>query len=176
MKTLPLALMLLALTSVANAQHAEHGPARAQPYAGLDGRAVPSLSTEELDGLRKGRGLAMALPAELNGYPGPLHVLELADRLQLTPDQTRRTGALVTAMRKETIDIGQAVIATESQLDRSFKERRATPETIETETKAVGAARAALRAAHLRYHLVMAKMLNEHQIAEYRSARGYRVP
>ena len=176
MKTLPLALMMIALTTSANAQHSGHGSDQTQPYAGLDGRALPSLSAEELDGLRAGRGLAMALPAELNGYPGPLHVLELADRLKLTPDQASRTEALVAAMRKETIEIGQALIAAETRLDRIFKERRATAETIATETTAAGAARAALRATHLRYHLVMVEMLNERQIAEYRSARGYRTP
>ena len=33
--------------------------------------------------LRAGRGMGLALAAELNGYPGPAHVLELADKLDL---------------------------------------------------------------------------------------------
>ena len=31
--------------------------------------------------------MSLALAAELNGYPGPLHVLELADRLGLSAEQ-----------------------------------------------------------------------------------------
>ena len=30
--------------------------------------------------------MGLALAAELNGYPGPLHVIELADSLRLTPE------------------------------------------------------------------------------------------
>src|SRR5689334_5411022 len=58
-----------------------------QPYAGLEQRAVKSLSNEQIDDLKAGRGMGLALAAELNGYPGPLHVLQLADRLELSADQ-----------------------------------------------------------------------------------------
>ncbi len=169
-----LPLALLALSGPAMAQHG--GPGPAQPYADLDNRIVSSLSLEELDGLRAGQGLSLALPAELNGYPGPVHVLELAARLMLTPEQTGRTRELVAAMRAETIGLGHAVITAETRLDLSFRERRATADSIERETQAAGAARATLRAAHLRYHLVMAALLTEPQMALYRSARGYRAP
>lgn len=37
--------------------------------------------------LRSGKGMALALPAELNGYPGPSHSLERADQLKLSPEQ-----------------------------------------------------------------------------------------
>ena len=57
------------------------------PYAGLQARQIKSLSEQQVANLKAGRGMGMALAAELNGYPGPAHVLELADRLDLTPDQ-----------------------------------------------------------------------------------------
>ena len=51
---------------------------------------MKSLSDQQLSDLRAGRGMGMALPAELNGYPGPVHVLELADALGLTPEQREK--------------------------------------------------------------------------------------
>ena len=64
------------------------------PYAGMQTRAIKALSDQQIADLRAGRGMGMALPAELNGYPGPAHVLELADKLELTPDQRASVQAL----------------------------------------------------------------------------------
>ena len=50
-------------------------------------REVKALSAEQMTALAAGRGMGSALAAELNGYPGPLHVLELADPLGLSEGQ-----------------------------------------------------------------------------------------
>jgi hypothetical protein len=55
------------------------------PYAGMQTRSIKALSTQQIDDLRTGRGMGLALAAELNGYPGPAHVLELSERLALSP-------------------------------------------------------------------------------------------
>lgn len=60
----------------------------------MQARLVKALSDQQIADLRAGRGIGMALPAELNGYPGPLHVLELADALGLTPEQRGRMRSL----------------------------------------------------------------------------------
>jgi hypothetical protein len=65
-------LVLIALSPAALAQSQ-------QPYAGLEGRSIKALSEQQVADLRAGRGMVLALAAELNGYPGPMHVLELAD-------------------------------------------------------------------------------------------------
>lgn len=52
--------------------------------------------------------MGLALPAELNGYPGPLHTLEHADELGLTFEQRARTKALFDAMRVEAIASARA--------------------------------------------------------------------
>jgi hypothetical protein len=62
-------------------------PAPVGPYAGLEKRAIKALSDAQIADLRAGRGMDLALPAELNGYPGPVHVLELGDRLGLDAEQ-----------------------------------------------------------------------------------------
>src|SRR5690242_20746534 len=91
-----------------------------QPYAGLQNRPLKALSAEQLADLKAGRGMGLALAAELNGYPGPLHVLELADRLQLSPEQTRRVDSLYRAMQSEAIAAGAKLIRAERELDRQF--------------------------------------------------------
>ena len=59
--------------------------AQQQPYAGLERREVKALSDQQLADLRAGRGMSLALPAELNGYPGPVHVLALSSRRSIWP-------------------------------------------------------------------------------------------
>ena len=55
------------------------GPAPADmPYAGQQARAIKALSDDDIAALRKGEGMGVAKAAELNGYPGPAHVLVLA--------------------------------------------------------------------------------------------------
>src|SRR4028118_2260668 len=96
-----------------------------QPYAGLQARAVKTLSEQQIADLRAGRGMGLALPAELNGYPGPLHTLESAEALALTPDQQARTEALLKAMRAETVPIGERLIQQEADLDGLFTSQTA---------------------------------------------------
>ena len=167
-----LVAIALAVPLAALAQH-NHAPPAAGSYAGLDTRPVKALSPEQIADLRAGRGMGLALPAELNGYPGPTHVLELAAPLGLTPEQTTRTEALVAAMKAEAIPLGERLIADEAALDRLFAEKRATAATIEAATARIGATQAALRAAHLRYHLEMIAVLTPAQVERYAALRGY---
>ena len=51
------------------------------PYAGLQARQIKSLSEQQVADLKAGRGMGMALAAELNGYPGPAHVLRMSRSL-----------------------------------------------------------------------------------------------
>src|SRR5215471_17006142 len=83
------------------------------PYAGLQARQIKSLSEQQVANLKAGRGMGMALAAELNGYPGPAHVLELADRLDLTPDQRTKVQTLFDAMKAEAIPLGSKLLERE---------------------------------------------------------------
>lgn len=144
-----------------------------QPYAGLQSRVIKALSSEQIDDLRAGRGMGLALAAELNGYPGPTHVLELADKLSLSADQRQRVQSLFGAMKAETIPIGETLIAQETELDRQFAERRITPASLSSVTQAIGTTQGALRAAHLKYHLSTIALLRPDQVRLYSELRGY---
>lgn len=117
--------------------------------------------------------MSLALPAELNGYPGPSHVLELAEPLRLTPAQAARTRDLFAQMQREAQTLGEAVIAAEGTLDALFKTRRATRDTVAAASAGAADAQGRLRAAHLRYHLEMLDVLTPEQRSAYARLRGY---
>lgn len=117
--------------------------------------------------------MSLALSAELNGYPGPLHVIELAGELGLTPDQRARMQRLYDAMKAEAIPLGEQLIAREAELDHLFARRIITPTTLAAATSKIGQTQARLRAAHLRYHLLAAELLTPDQVQRYSELRGY---
>jgi hypothetical protein len=150
------------------------GSAVAQtPYAGLQSRSIKALSDQQVADLRAGRGMGLALAAELNGYPGPSHLLELADRLGLSDAQRSSTRNMFEAMKSETIRIGERLIAQEAALDRLFADHVITPEKLSAATAEIGATQAELRAAHLKYHLSTVALLEPSQIQQYSVMRGY---
>jgi hypothetical protein len=145
-----------------------------RPYAGLDKRSVKALSDQQISDLEAGRGMGLALAAELNGYPGPLHVLELAEPLGLTPAQRDETRALFAAMKAEAVALGARIIAAESDLDRRFASGAITESTLVDGVREIAALQGELRAAHLKYHLAVARLLTSQQVAHYAELRGYR--
>jgi hypothetical protein len=144
-----------------------------QPYAGLAQRPVKALSDEQIVDLRAGRGMSLALAAELNGYPGPVHVLEHSDALMLTPEQNRRTRELFQAMKAEAVPLGERLIAQETALDRAFAGRTITPRKLAEAMAAIGTTQGELRATHLKYHLSQAAILTPQQLRRYAELRGY---
>jgi len=157
---------------------AGHGASQdqaAKPYAGMEQRPIKALSPEEIAGLRDGQGLGMALPAELNGYPGPRHVLDMADDLALSPHQRHQTGEAFAEMKARAADLGVAVIEAERGLDRLFAAGTADQAAIDEATAKVASLRGRLRATHLGYHLLMRQILTAQQVSTYNRLRGYRV-
>jgi Spy/CpxP family protein refolding chaperone len=151
-----------------------HSVAFAQsPYSGEQHRSIKALSAERVAGLEAGQGLGYALPAELNGYPGPKHVLELADELSLSEGQRARTQALFDVMQERAAALGRQLVAAESELDQAFAERTVTPERLEQMAAASARLEGRLREVHLVAHLKQAELLDDRQRAEYARLRGY---
>jgi hypothetical protein len=160
-------VLVLALGSAALAA------ADTTPYAGLETRTIKALSDEQIADLRAGRGMGLALAAELNAYPGPAHVLELADRLDLSAEQRARSESLFADMKRQAIAIGETILRGEAELDRSFAEHSATAETLRARLADLAIRQGELRYTHLRYHLAMVDLLTPEQIERYRPLRGY---
>ncbi|MET4240180.1 periplasmic heavy metal sensor [Bradyrhizobium sp. RT10b] len=164
-----LAATLLVMCDAANAQSS-------QPYAGLEQRPIKALSHQQIDDLQTGRGMGLALAAELNGYPGPSHVLELGDRLDLTPDQRIRVQGLFEAMKQETVPLGNKLVEQERELDRLFSAGVVTSESLKATIAAISETQAQLRESHLKYHLTTAALLDQSQLQQYAELRGYQRP
>jgi Spy/CpxP family protein refolding chaperone len=147
-------------------------PAQHSPYSGLETRSIKALSEQQVADLNAGRGMGLAMAAELNGYPGPSHVLDLADRLGLTPEQRGRTEALFDAMKGEAILIGADVLGREAELDRMFAERIVTEASLQQALTGLAERQAQLRYTHLKYHLAMMAVLSADQIRRYSELRG----
>lgn len=145
----------------------------ASPYSDLADRRIKAMSPDRLEILRTGAGAGYALTAELNGYPGPRHVLDLADALHLTKDQRQNTASLFHQMQAEAISVGKEIIEKEIALDALFRHGVADRSTLFRLTAAIGKSEAHLRATHLKYHLSMAGLLTPDQKATYGRLRGY---
>jgi Spy/CpxP family protein refolding chaperone len=143
------------------------------PYTGQELRSIKSLSDGEVQDLLAGRGMGLAKTAELNRYPGPAHVLELADRLGLTPDQQARTEALFKRMETDARGVGKVLVDQEAALDRLFASRRITREQLTDMLEEIGRLQGQLRKVHLEAHLAQTEILTPEQVKRYDTLRGY---
>jgi hypothetical protein len=166
-----IAALLVALAVPAVAQQHQHGHG---PYAGLQQRGVKALSEQQIADLRAGKGMGLALAAELNGYPGPIHALELGDKLNLSAQPRQRLQQLYEAMTAEAIAVGEKLIETEIALDRDFAARTMTSDRLAQLTAQIGEQQGVLRAVHLKYHLTTSDLLSADQKQRYSELRGYR--
>jgi hypothetical protein len=145
----------------------------ASPYAGQETRAVKSLSEQDIEALRTGAGAGYAKAAELNGYPGPAHVLELAQQLQLDAAQQEATKTLLSSHKARARTLGAQLIDAETQLDRLFADKTAEPASVDRACAQVGELQARLRAEHLKTHLAQTALLTPKQVRQYAVLRGY---
>ena len=149
------------------------GDADKRPYAGQEKRAVTMLSPADIAQIEAGAGWGLAKPAELNGYPGPAHVLELADRLEITAAQRERVEAIFEKMQAAAIDTGKRYIMAEARVDAVFRSGEATAERVANAVAEAAQWRGQLRLVHLNAHLETAEVLSDEQRRRYDHLRGY---
>ena len=147
--------------------------AEVSPYAGEEHRQIKTLSKDEIAALSRGEGMGFAKAAELNRYPGPRHVLELAAELELSVEQARQTAALFEEMQAQAMAIGNRLIAAEAELDRLFSSGSIDGPGLKAQLFAIGQLRSELRYIHLEAHLQQEKILSQHQVTQYVRLRGY---
>jgi Spy/CpxP family protein refolding chaperone len=168
MKILPLILATLVL--------AGRSAAEPSPYAGQQTRTIKALSPEEIAGYLAGHGLGLARPAELNGYPGPRHVLDAAAKLKLTAAQSDALQTIFAEMRADAVPLGRSLVARETELDQLFASHQATEPALLALTREIGRIEGELRAVHLRAHIRTERLLTPAQTAAYNQLRGYAAP
>lgn len=159
------ALLAVPLVSAASGVHSS--------YVGQETREIKAYAPEFIEGLRVGAGLGFAKSAELNGYPGPAHLLELSQDIPLSGAQADAISRLQDKMRMDSIAIGERLIAAERTLEQAFRAGAIDAPTLDRLTQTAGVIRAELRAAHLSAHIMATALLTDHQIARYQVLRGY---
>lgn len=168
MKRIALIVALLwPLASVAQ-DHSAHSA-----YAGFEAREIKTLSDDDLDDLRRGAGWGLALSAELNGVPGPAHLLELKDQIGLSADQVSTIEGIFAEMQSEAQEAGLRFIEAEAAIEAAFRAGNLEQEQLRALIAASAAARAELRYIHLVRHLETPPLLSPEQIAQYNALRGY---
>ena len=120
--------------------------------------------------------MGFAKVAELNHYPGPRHVLDLADKLGLSDEQRRRTQAIFDQMSAEAVRLGRQLIEEERVLDSRFLEGSILEPELSQRVSSIAAIQGSFRTAHLRAHLLQRDLMTPDQIRQYDSFRGYEGP
>ena len=143
------------------------------PYQGEETHDIKALGPQMVAGLESGEGLGFAKAAELNHYPGPRHVLDLAGELGLSDEQVEATRELYEGMRSRAIALGRELVDKERALDALFANDAATPGEVDEMLAGIGATRARLRGVHLKAHIDQKQLLTTHQVHIYDKLRGY---
>lgn len=143
------------------------------PHLGAQDRPIKALAPDRQAGLLAGAGLGYAMAAELNGHPGPKHVLELAAELALTADQRVAVQASFDRMHAAAVALGADLVAAEAELDRRFAHRHLDRAKLAELTARIGELEGRLRYAHLAAHLETDALLTGEQRARYAELRGY---
>ncbi len=174
-KTLTAAVLFTVLAAPAwsNEPPQSGTAAKTSAYAGQETRVIKSLAAADVASLLAGEGAGYAKAAELNGYPGPVHALELAAALALDANQVEQTRVLMDQHRSRAKELGARLVAAERALDELFATQQATVDTVETSARDVGLLQASLRAEHLKTHLAQRALFNAEQTRKYTELRGY---
>ena len=167
-----LAGLLAAAPLAAQTQHGTDSGHHGHAGGHAQGQQEAQACEESFDKvIAEGRGFGMAFAADRNGYPGPLHVLELREALQLTLDQQARVRSLLSAMFAESRPKGAELLAAEAGLRRLFERGGPTEESVRAHVMQIERLRGELRLVHLRYHLKTRELLTDQQRATYHTRR-----
>ena len=171
MKINHVALVLLFLANCGNLVFA--GEKHLSKYIGQEKRIIKSLSADDIEQLNNGKGWGLAKAAELNGMPGPAHILQMKDRIALSSDQENKIQQLFNEMKSQAIPLGKKMVQLEKELNDSFANKTMTIDLLNTKLDAIAQVRKQLRYVHLVTHLKTPAILSSEQVENYNRLRGY---
>ena len=152
--------------NILNAQHHSY-------HSSEEGKEIKALTSEQINFYLNGDGMGLAKTAELNHYPGPKHVLDLAEQLNLDQAQVDSTQKIIDLMKEGAVYIGEKIIEKEKQLDQLFGSGKADEESVGNLVKEIAEYQGELRLAHLKAHIQQKSILTPEQISLYDKLRGY---
>jgi len=167
--TMVATLLMMASSLVLASEPTTH----TSPYHGQERRTVKSLADAEIADLLAGRGAGFAKAAELNGMPGPVHLLEMKTEIALTAEQETTIEALRRRMQAEALVLGKRLVALESELNAAFADGTVTRERLRELLSHIAEVQRDLRFVHLAAHLETPAILTPEQVGAYNRLRGY---
>ena len=163
-----LILILIPMSTFSGAE-----PSYKSKYAGEEKREIKSLSESDIEELRNGKGWGLAKAAELNGVPGPIHLLEMKEEIDLSVKQIQAIEDIYKKMKQEAIPLGLELIELERELNNHFANRTITDDLLRQILQKIGKVHIQLRYVHLSAHLDTPDILKAEQITLYNKLRGY---
>lgn len=122
--------------------------------------------------LLSGEGAGQGSAAELNGYPGPKHVLDLAAPLSLTPEQKKAVSEIYREMNARAKELGARIVRVEEELNTAFRQGLVSERSVTDDAEQIGRLRGKLRSVHLSAHVRTKAVLTRAQIDLYKSLRA----
>jgi len=167
--TIPILILMLIPMSTFSAAVQSHK----SKYAGEENREIKSLSNDDIEELKTGKGWGLAKAAELNGVPGPVHLLEMKEEINLNAEQIRAIEDIFSKMKQEAIPLGLELIELERELNNHFADRTITDALLRQILQRIAQVHRQLRYVHLSAHLNTPDILKAEQITLYNKLRGY---
>ena len=159
--------LLLTTLSFSNSDHHK------SKYAEEADREIKSLSINDIKELKKGSGWGLAKAAELNGYPGPSHILKMAKEINLTKEQIIAIQKMFDEMKAQSISLGNQLIQLEKKLNNDFQNKTIDQTKLHNHINDISDIRQKLRLTHLSTHLKTPNILTQEQVSLYNNLRGY---
>jgi len=153
--------------------YADSGSDHRSKYIGQEAREIKTLSVEDMDELSTGKGWGLAKAAELNGVPGPIHLLEMKTEIKLSVEQIELIEGLYDKMKEQAVPLGLELIDLEKELNEAFATRNIDEERLKDILNRISDVYGKLRFAHLSTHLKTPEILTDSQMKLYNKLRGY---
>ena len=172
MRIIILLSALLVFGGSCGVSHNEHAHSQS-PYKGEEKRDIKALTDDDIKNYLEGNGMGFAKAAELNGVPGPKHILENEAKLDLSAEQREAIQNSFEKMKAQAIELGRQIVESEKELESSFRQTEITSDAVQAKTRKIAELQGNLRNAHLQAHLEMKKILSPQQVEKYNRLRGY---
>jgi Spy/CpxP family protein refolding chaperone len=170
MRTLRVFWLAMFLVLAGACSHNEH---RHSSYQGQESRAIKSLSEADIAAYTKGEGMGLAKIAELNGFPGPKHILENESAMNLSAEQKAEVQKSFDKMKEKAVELGKQIVEGEKELNELFQQNKIDEMTLLEKTQTIAKLQGGLRGVHLQAHLEMKRILSPQQLENYNRLRGY---
>jgi Spy/CpxP family protein refolding chaperone len=139
----------------------------------VQAQELKAISPDRIDQYRAGAGMGYAQAAEQNHFPGPMHVLELADKLGLSAEQRAATERLMQAHKAHARAIGEQIVESERALEALFRAGRVNEAALARAVRTAATLEGEYRLSHLETHRRMRALLDEEQVKRYDVLRGH---